>query len=321
MTAINSNITCHVLTISPDYRLQQSASTLTLLSPTHSGINEPWYGRLGDRYGYFKSCANTDPEMDEVEVWMSFLGKRMGVAMAETYLVLDENDQKLGSFSTDVSAAGGTYLSTDQIKRQWLMGLDPIPLWAVRAHEIHHQAEKVEPFPDHVFSVVEDTEKLTAILQFVYGVLTQGNQYDARAPFTDMVLFDCMTWQKDRNMNGFGVIEQRDGFCRMAGLYDNATISIPGVDEHYNGFCNVLCRWQLLAQSVSGLFPKQALDFSNRLDEFLTQEADNYRQLQETFISANYHKKLVDRMDGWKSLVHVIRTAVRYAGTEGGEQT
>lgn len=309
LAAMGLNAMCYGLTITPDYQVQQSKAPLRLIRPVGSGINEPWYGYLGEHSGYFKSCANTDSEMDEVEVWLSFLGERLGVNMARTYLVLDENCQKLGSFSTDVAEAGGTYLSADQIKRQWLSTLDCVPQWAVRAHQIHMQAEKVQPFPDHIYSIVEEPEKLTEILQFVYGLLTRGNQYDVRASFTDMILFDCMTWQKDRNMNGFGVVEQDTGDCRMAGLYDNATVSIPGVDDHYNGFCNVLCSWQTLAQCIWKMFPEQALDFSNRLDEFLTRETDQYRQLQEKVISATYHQKLLARMEGWEELVRIIGTA------------
>ena len=304
---IKSSIMCYVVTISCEYKLRQNTSSLMLLRPAYSGINEPWYGQLGEVYGYFKNCTNTDPEMDEVEVWLAFLGKRLGVNMAETCLVLDEHHEKIGSFSTDVAARGGIYLSADQIKNQWLCEQIPVPSWAVRAHEIHCQADKIEPFPDQILSIVEDPEKLTEILQFAYGVLTRGNQYDVRAAFTDMVLFDCMTWQKDRNMNGFGIVEKDDGSCRMAGLYDNASLSIPGIKEYYNGFCNVLCRWETLAECAAGLFPEQAADFSNRLERFLTQEIDDYLQLQQKVLSANYHSMLVERMAGWDSLLHVIR--------------
>ncbi len=303
---------CYILSITSNYQCELKESTLKLLYRVDSGINKPWFAQLGNGcHGYLKSCVYTDPSLEDLEVWLAFLGSRLGVSMTETYLILDENMKKIGSFSVNIEENGSEFFSADDIKNQWLVKKRPIPEWAVGVHEIHQNALKKEPMPDYIFSIIEEPEKLRKMLEFIYGVVSKDNSYNIRKRFTDMVLFDCMIWQKDRNMSGFGLVRNTDGLIDMAGLFDNATITMPGLDESWNGFCNILCRRQKLVQCTAELFPREALDFASRLERFLLQEVDIYQNLQNIFVPEEYCRRMVERMDEWEDLLYIVRSVVQ----------
>lgn len=300
---------CYVAFPSPEYT-NTHADILYFLAPVSSGTNSIWQVKLGSGIlGYFKSCRNTDPVHELLEVWLSNLGQQLGVGMTHAALIYDCNGNRLGYFTEDAGSAGIAYHTAQQLKEHWLMKLHPVPPWAVRAAEIHHSAPKIEPFPDHRFSVIEDETLLSELVQFVYNLLSADGKWDVRKGFTDMVLFDCMLRQKDRNMQGFGLVETFDGNAIFADLYDNATILMPGLPEDANGFCNILCSWQLLATVTAKLFPAEALDFSERLELFLTDHSDRFMKWQNDLVTEDYSRHLNRCEQSWNALPAIIRNA------------
>ena len=281
---------------------EERLTKLTLLHPACDGINAPQYAYAeGAGYGWFKCCAATDRDMEELEVWLAFLGSRLGVHMAETWLVLAGNGTKLGCFSRDVAGADGTFVTADESKVRWAAMAQP-PRWAVEAAAIYAAAPKAEPLPDHRLSIVNDPETLKKLLVFVYGVLSRDGQYDVSASFADMVLLDCLVGQKDRNMNGIGLVFRPDGRAEMAALFDNASILLPGLEESAVGFCNILTDGALLAQCTAELFPQQTRNFARRLQRFAQQEQAAFLQRQNTFLPDSYRRRMERRMDAWCSL-------------------
>ena len=319
---MNSPLSCRFLRPTANYGTEERECALTLLRPADNGINQPWYAcAKGVGYGYFKCCAATDPDMEELEVWMAFLGSRLGVSMADTWLVLDQSGKKLGCFSLDVTPPNGTYTTAQQNKEQWLMHLDSPPVWAQTAAQLYQAAPTAEPLPDHRLSIVEDEAVLFPLLQFVYGVLSCDGQYDVAAGFTDMILLDSLVWQKDRNMHGFGLVQHAEGTPVMAPLYDNASISLPGLPEGKVGFCNILCAPQLLIQCTARLFPQHSHTFFLRLEHFLRQEKASFLQMQEYFLSKPYSSRMVQRIALWDALAVDSGPCVRNKITKKREET
>ena len=283
-----------------DYGVERRSAELLLLRPAGSGINCPWYAEAeGVGCGYFKSCAATDRAMEELEVWIAFLGSRLGVQMADTWLVLNRAGEKLGCFSLDVAAGHSAYVTAEESKSCWLTELTPPPRWAVQAAGLYAQAPKVEPFPDHRLSVVEEEETLMQLLQFAYGVASRDGQYDISAAFCDMVLLDCLLWQKDRNMQSFGLVFDGAQRAEMAGLYDSASITMPGLAEETVGFCNILTTPQLLRRCAETLFESQSRDFYRRMELFREREGAAFDRLQRSFLTESYCRRMERRMTAW----------------------
>lgn len=283
-----------------DYGIRRQNAELTLLRPVGSGINAPWYAMAeGIGCGYFKNCAPTDRAMEELEVWIAFLGSRLGVKMAHTWLVLSPTGEKLGCFSADVAAGHSAYVTAEESKHRWLTTLTPPPHWATEAAALYARAPKVEPLPDHRLSVVEEEATLMQLLQFVYGVASRDGQYDIAAAFCDMVLLDCLLWQKDRNMQGFGLVFDTEQRAEMAGLYDSASITLPGLEEETVGFCNILTTPQLLRRCAQILFPEESRDFFRRVEAFRAREGTVFDRLQRSFLTESYCRRMERRMAAW----------------------
>lgn len=285
-----------------DYRIERRSTELTLLHPAGNGINRPFYAEAtGIGRGYFKNCGATDRAVEELEVWIAFLGSRLQVKMADTWLVLSETGEKLGCFSVDVADGRGLYVTAEACKNSWLTALEPIPRWAVNAASLYAQAPKVEPLPEHRLSVVDREAELMQLLQFVYGVLSRDGQYDLRTDFCNMALLDCLLWQKDRNMQSFGLVYDAENGAEMSGLYDSASITLPGLAEEAVGFCNILTTPQLLRRCVDRLFESQSRDFHRCVERFRQQEGAAFDRLQRSFLTESYCRRMQRRMSAWFS--------------------
>ena len=285
-----------------DGTLTQQPTVLTLRHPAANGVNAPWYAAAeGVGCGYFKNCANTDRDMEELEVWVAYLGSRLGVNMADTWLVLDENGTKLGSFSLDVTTGHSAYVTAEENKNGWLTSLTPLPRWAVEAAALYAAAPKAEPFPDHRLSVIDDDAALRKLLRFVYGVASCDGRYDVAAAFCGMVLLDCLLWQKDRNMQSFGLVFGPEGQAELSALYDSASVTMPGLAEETVGFCNILTTPQRLRRCAAALFPAESRDFEGRMAEFRRREGDAFDRLQRSFLTESYCRRMERRMAAWLS--------------------
>ena len=295
-------LNCHKIIIGPEYRMKEIGTTLTFLEPAASGINAPWYARLGEReFGYFKNCSGTDRTMEELEFVLALLGKQLGVSMADTHLILDEKNQKLGSFSVEVAGKGERFYTADEIKKEWIRKQTSIPDWALRADEIYRSHPKIEPMPDYRFSCIDDADVLCEVIRFVYYLLSEEGKWDLSQAFTDMVLFDGLIRQKDRTMGNFGIIKGDDGTVKMAALFDSATITMPGLEESKNGFCNVLTNRAALARAIRTLFPKEYMSFVGRLGDFAGSESVLFETVCRQVLPPDSCKKLIDRLS-WREI-------------------
>ena len=173
------------------------------------------------------------------------------------------------------------------------------PRWAVEAAALYAAAPKEEPMPDHRLSVIDDDAALRKLLRFVYGVASCDGRYDVAAAFCNMVLLDCLLWQKDRNMQSFGLVFGPDGQAELSALYDSASITMPGLTEETVGFCNILTTPQRLRRCAAVLFPAESRAFEDRVAEFRCREGDAFDRLQRSFLTESYCRRMERRMAAW----------------------
>ena len=70
--------------------------------------------------------------------------------------------------------------------------------------------------------------------------ISEENKKDIKEKYFQMIVFDLITGQKDRNSNNYGLLyNQVTKQMRFSPLFDNSTIHLPGIPENLcqiNGF-------------------------------------------------------------------------------------
>ena len=215
--------------------------SLKVLGRTKDGISRPRIVRLLDgRKGFWKDSSPFD-ESDDAEIVIQYLGRRMGIEMAQEYRIFDKELIKDGLLSLDAARKPGEHfieMRTLQSKagREVLEGRFPWEPWMAQWTElIRHPAFPESGGSEYLCRSDDDCRVALELPLHVARILYGGETRDFsvfRRQYFKMILFDLFIGQTDRTTVNYGILEDAQGSFRLAPLFDNANLRKPYLPEN-----------------------------------------------------------------------------------------
>lgn len=237
------------------------AAVLSLGAPGGKGISRPRHAALsGGRAGYFKNTDQID-RSDDLEIVINYLGRLLGVEMAEEYRVFGPDGAPIGLFSRDAAANGGRFVEARSLVQSLRERLRPEQL----AHEAWIAQwialSRRPAFPDlpdnYEYRGETPQDCLSALLLPLRVLKALGYAPEERflQAYLRMICFDLCIGQTDRTLDNFGILAYDDGSCALAPLFDNATLEKPYLPSNLYSLCGVVLDRALVAETVEAAYP------------------------------------------------------------------
>lgn len=265
---------------------------ISLIKATNSdsliGHNKPIPVYFDGKFGFFKNSTYTSKSvLDKYEYIICQLGKKLNVKMAETYKVYSKNnfsgiisesifDPKtekicLANNISELISNPDTELTT------YLKTLEKLALNNNRV--FHRDNGDVWHIPN-----IEDDNSIDVVLEaFPYIIRNLepdlDNQTEIIHDYYNMIMLDIITNNVDRNNNNYCLVLDENNNIRFAHLFDNSTITIPGLPSNkrrVNGF--MIDRDKLLKRLFQNRY-NNISDFSKLCSENKTELLDYLRKV------------------------------------------
>ena len=225
---------------------------IDLIEATNSdsliGHNKPIPVYFDGKFGFFKNSTYTSKSvLDKYEYIICQLGKKLNVKMAETYKVYSGNNFA-GIISESIfdPKTEKMYLANniseliqnpDTELRNYLKTIKKLALDNDRV--FHRDNGDVWHIPN-----IEDDNSIDVVLEAfpnIIGFLEPNldRQNEIIHDYYNMIMLDIITNNVDRNNNNYGLVLDENNSIRFAHLFDNSTITIPGLPSNkrrVNGF-------------------------------------------------------------------------------------
>lgn len=239
------------------------------------GFNAPKVLNFGDKTGYFKNSRDTSSVfLDSFEYVICELGKKLGVKMAEIYRVYD-GLIPLGIISEDIAANGKLCMASGLSKLGPTINEDLL-------NKINYLNEKSKNrmitindkgVPNNIPLLDNEIDIKYAIdlfLDVVKGLNVKESDYqEIRQDYFNMIMLDFLTNNVDRSKNNYGLLV-RENKVSFAPLFDNSTISIPGVPPNVQQINGFYMNKDVLLNSLVKYYPNEIRGFVTKAqsDEF-----------------------------------------------------
>lgn len=303
-----------------DSTKKESESNIEIIKEVGVGKNATKMVELSDgTTGFLKNSAGTtNAILDDLEYYMYIVGKHiLGYDFADVSKVYDgdifvgtisknvaEENERLIMFSTIVS----TLVSepTNQIKEI-----------ATKYQNLRNRNLKTfikpngdtvdYPFLDNDDDVYDAIDMFSVVLDQLN--IPQENKHEIKEKYFQMMLFDLVTGQKDRNNNNYGLIyNETSKQLRFSPLFDNSTIHLPGIPSNLcqiNGY--FVDRKQMMDVLVNkyGEYTKPMVDFLVDNQEAIVTKS---KRVASEVLKPEQREWVISTMDdGFKSLTEVSK--------------
>lgn len=231
--------------------VQEQKSNMEIVKLVGVGLNATKMVELSDgTIGFLKNSANTSNAMlDDLEYYMYIIGKHIfDMDFANVSKAYDENGF-VGTISENVAKENERLMMYSEIITTLASEqTEEIQQLAFKYKNLRENNIKtfVKPNGDSVtYPVLESEEDMVAAIDMFIETLDQlniseENKKDIKEKYFQMIVFDLITGQKDRNSNNYGLLyNQVTKQMRFSPLFDNSTIHLPGIPENLcqiNGF-------------------------------------------------------------------------------------
>lgn len=211
-----------------------------LLDNAKEGITKPQYIQFGNITAFKKDSRFTD-ESDDMELVINWIGRKLGISMAETYRFLSINQEPTALISVNVATTSNkTFFSMEKVREQIIAavkeGTLPYESWMKRYTDLLEQKaypSVEEAFESSVNSENEAREIIEVGERFIDIISTaQTNRILLKRKYRQMIFLDALVGQVDRTLGNYGLIyDEIEHQYSFAPLFDNATLRKP-----YTGF-------------------------------------------------------------------------------------
>ena len=222
-----------------------------------NGISKPQIVRLNDgRVGFRKNSSAFD-DSDDAEIVINYLGRCLGVSMAEEYRVFDRDMKKDSLLSIGVvQGQDETFFEMfeilirigDAVKEGKLPLLPWMNTWAQIIQNLAYPGVGSE----YACRSVEDCRLAIELPLHLMALFSPDNACLAqfRTQYFRMILFDLFIGQKDRTPRNYGIILDTSGIYRLAPLFDNANLTKPYMPDNIFSLNFVALDRQQLLQTL-----------------------------------------------------------------------
>lgn len=207
-----------------DKNFNQIIENLNMITSNTNEINSknaPSKVIFNNKSGFYKKSSNTTVALDKFEYIINILGNKLGVNMANTYLIYD-NDRFEGIISENVCKENERLIERGSNEFSEILNSH------LGTNEEYIEIINVyrylfETYNDTVINNQEDIEKAIEVFPKIMQLLSCSEQEINN--YYKMLFFDIITGNLDRNNRNFGLIIGKE--IRFSPLFDNSTISIP----------------------------------------------------------------------------------------------
>ena len=257
---------------------------LIVIGRAGKGISAPLIVETtGFGRGYLKDTREVD-DSDDLEIAINYLGRLLGICMADEYRVLDHG-MGVGLLSLDV--ANGEDIFTDMRKvsaAAWYSYSDtrrPMPEWALRWVETakHRAYPQLEDNAEIRCTCDRDChDALLLPLRIVLSLCSDDELYRRfEEEYLAMLVFDYIIGQTDRTLDNYGLIHSADFTSySLAPLFDNATLAKPYLVD---GLCSVngmILERERILRTLMELKPCKVLPIISGMRKNLGSKLDSF---------------------------------------------
>lgn len=222
-----------------------TSSKKVKIEKTHFGeddLSKPMHVIVNNTLkGYLK--MKDDSLIDDVDLAVSQIGKLLDVKVTDIYRIEDSAHNK-GILSIDIL--------NDQIKENRTIGS------IINSHYNHIlTGEKYASWIKELISlpesnkenVIEDEISLKTLIDLGYMIIfeeypnmSEQEKTEYKQKYFEMLVFDFLTNQLDRNSENFGISISQDGKISISALYDNGcVVDFDNLDENSSRFMMKIC--------------------------------------------------------------------------------
>ncbi len=241
-----------------------------------------------EQIGYMKRTSAMG-EKNEIELVLCQIGKTLGVPMAETICVLDENNESKISAIISLSVAACPHERficfremRDELFFDLQNGAIPRSPWINRWCEIRTRRNDLPPNRWDV-PAFSDSDYSDSFM-FAPEIISMYNaKHSIMAPlFTNeyvaMLLFDILCGQADRSPSNYGIVLDSISMkAHLSPLFDNSTLKKPFIGLSQISINQVILDRKRAAQIVYDIWPIEAQAI---LAAFFTQQECVSTQIQ-----------------------------------------
>lgn len=266
-----------------------------------NGISKPQIVRLKDgRVGFRKNSSAFD-DSDDAEIVINYLGRCLGVSMAEEYRVFDRDMKKDSLLSIGVvQRQDETFFEMfemlirigDAVKE----GKLPFQPWMNTWSQIIQSRAYPGVGSEYACRSAEDLRLAIELPLHLMALFSSDAVCLAqfRAQYFRMILFDLFIGQKDRTPRNYGIILDASGGYRLAPLFDNANLTKPYMPDNIFSLNFVALDRQQLLQTLLHDHAEEILPLIREQLALYEAHGDTFESLAKLWIE-NYNRDLLCR--------------------------
>lgn len=238
---------CYLQYISNAGEICYKSAKMEICYKLSNGITNPYKVLLNGKSAYCKDSRPVD-DSDDLELIINFIGRVLGIKMAEEYRHINIDFVPDSLISIDVADNVSQFIPmsvmrnkiANRVKDKSLM-IEP---WMNR---LQHILER-KAFPNNPMafeSLAIAYEEVEDVINSVIFILdnTPNIAQSAKDDYLNMVFLDVLTGQVDRTMDNFGLIyDSGTDEYTFAPLFDNATLEKPYSQTGYCLVNGVFCK-------------------------------------------------------------------------------
>lgn len=228
---------CYILSVTDNGDMVCAPATVTVLKDVGAGITHPQIIELNGEIGFQKDSRSVD-DSDDLEMIINYLGRLLGVKMAQTYRCFAPDGTAYSLISISVAQPGESIFITMRealsiVAQKVRCGELRMPEWA-DAYEKLLNNKAYPDVPDAFESRAISPEDIRLAIDVGLYVIAVIAGEDSRAvqtmkaDYLNMILLDAITGQVDRTMENYGLVcNNKTKRYSFAPLFDNATLVKP----------------------------------------------------------------------------------------------
>lgn len=227
----------YLLSISDNGDLLYTQSEINIIDRVKEGITKPLLVKVNDKLAFQKDSGDID-DSDDLEMVVNYLGRIIGVKMAETFRCLNSTGVAHSLISMDVAQSDEVeFVSMFEIRDRVVSDIKngKIERQSWMDQYIKLMQTKAYPKIAEAFESLADKESdvKLAIDVGVYIIDTLTNvsvesKKQMKKDYLKMIFLDALICQVDRTMNNYGLLyNRRSKVYSFAPLFDNATLIKP----------------------------------------------------------------------------------------------
>lgn len=216
----------------------------SVLADAKEGITAPQYIRYGDTTAFKKDSRKTD-NSDDMEMVINWIGRKLGISMAETYRFLDNAGEPTALISVNV--ANEEYEQFVSMTKVREILAPPTNSQTENENWVHLYFELLEEkafphVPESFESLAKTEQDVKFIIDFSNKLIdklpsTATDKQGIKKEYLKMIFLDAFIGQVDRTLGNYGLIHNKTtNTFEFSPLFDNATLRKPYTG---NGICLV----------------------------------------------------------------------------------